>query len=83
MKPGHRDNILMRLHFSDGVQADQALEILSRIPELSVAIFRGRLIPEGRSCELEITGRSSRIKEFIREMSAREASAGASTSGVA
>jgi hypothetical protein len=56
----------MRMQFTDGVLARLALELLSRDPELSVKIFRGRTTPEATSFELEIAGLASRIKEFIR-----------------
>ncbi len=73
MRPSHRDNILMRMRFSDGVLARLALEELGRNKHLSVSLFRGRVTPEDSSFELEVVGLASRIKEFIRLNSTREA----------
>lgn len=83
MRPSHRDRILMRMQFTDGVLARRALVELGRNPDLSVRVFRGRTTPEDSSFELEVAGLASTIKEFIRLGSARETPIAASIPEVA
>jgi hypothetical protein len=66
MRPSHRDTILMRLQFAEGMQARLALQELGRNPALSVKIFRGRTTPENLCFEIEVEGLASSIKEFLR-----------------
>jgi hypothetical protein len=73
----------MRMQFSDGILARMVFEELSRNPDLSVNIFRGRTIPEDSTFELEVAGLSSTIKEFILSSSVRGGSIGTYNSGVA
>ena len=82
MRPNHRDTVLMRVQFPDEHLAKPALLELSRDPELSVNIVRGRITTQDASCELELRGPASKIKEFIRLSDTWGPSVGAFSMGV-
>ena len=80
MRLNHRGPVLMRACFSNGSLTTSALEELSRDPELSVHLFRGRITRDD-SFELEVSGPAPKIKEFFRLSDTRKASVAGSSMG--
>ena len=83
MRPSYRDRVLVRMQFSDGMVGSSALAELRRDRELSVDVFRGRTGPQDASFELEVSGPTASIKEFIRRSNPWGTSLGASPMAIA